>query len=118
MIDPQNVSFDKHNKPSLTADAKCTIVETVTKELMARGGTLTEDQRIAVLTLGTHIVQKTVDTFNRVLDGEAELATETGDFDTLAVFMRPPDDSLLIGRRVSAPNAEGTRVTGSYSTIG
>lgn len=118
MIDPKNVSFDKHNKPSLTADAKCTIVETVIKELLLRGGSLTEEQRIAVLTLGTHIVQKTQDTIGRVLDGEARLVTESGDFDTLAVFVRPPDDALLIGRRVSLPNADGLRITGDYLTIG
>jgi hypothetical protein len=118
MLDPKNVSFDKLNKPSFTADAKCTIVETTIKELLARGGTLTEEQRIAVLTLGTHIVQKTVDTINHVLEGEATLVTESGDFDTLTFFMRPPDNSILIGRRVSTPNEQGLRITGSYLTIG
>lgn len=118
MLDPKNVSFNKQNKPSLTADAKCTIVEAVIKELSERGGKLTEEQRIAVLTLGTYVVQKTVDTINRVLEGEATLVTESGEFDTLTFFMRPPGNSILIGRRVSKPNENGIHITGSYLTIG
>ena len=121
MLDPKNVSLDKHNKPSLTADAKCTIVETVIKDLFARGGSLTEEQRIAVLTLGTHVVQKTLDTINRVLDGEAKLVSKNGMFTSLeeltAIYTSRTDDSLAIGRRVSVPNAEGFLVAGSYLTI-
>jgi hypothetical protein len=120
-LTPKNVSFDKQNKPSFTADAKCTIVETAIKELLARGGTLTEEQRIAVLTLGTHIVQKTVDTINRVLDGEAALINESGMFtnqdELTAFYTKRTDDSLAIGRRVSNPNEQGLRITGSYLTI-
>jgi len=82
---------------------------------------MTEDERSIVLRFGTEIVQRTLDTINRVLDGDVALLNESGTFtdfaEVAAFYVKRADNSLAIARRVSAPNADGLCITGSHLTI-
>lgn len=121
MLDPKNVSFDKLNKPSLCANARCTIVETVLRE-HEKTQPLTAEQKQLVLDFGMAVVNEVQRTMHRILDGEATLINGTGEFDdtqqlTACYANRRDDSEISIGRRVSKPNSDGMCITGSLLTI-
>ena len=121
MLDPKNVSFDKLNKPHLSANARCVIVETVLHE-HEKTNTLTIEQRRMLLRFGMDIVVEMQKTLHRVLDGEATLINGTGEFDsqeqlTACYTSRASNSEIAIGKRVSKPNGDETRVACSAVII-